>query len=50
MENNLYSLDELIEVLEEIKKNGDGNLNFPKAFYCIAMELKELKRRFSEES
>lgn len=38
-----YNLEYLIELLEEIKKNGEGNFNFPKAIYTLALEIKRLK-------
>ena len=40
---DIYDLDELIERLEEIREKGDGNLNFPKAIYCLAKEIQEIK-------
>jgi len=48
MENDIYSLDELIKILEEIKENGEGNLNFAKAFYCLAKEIEKIKLQISE--
>lgn|GEM_PF-4846521 len=49
MANDYYELDELMEVLEEIKKNGEGTLNFPKAIYCLAKEIEKIKQQISEE-
>lgn len=43
MDKEIYDLDELIEILEDIKNNGEGILNFPKAFYCLAKEIGEIK-------
>lgn len=34
-----YSLDELLSILEECKKMGDGYLNIPKAFMCLSKEI-----------
>ncbi len=41
-----YNLVELIELLEKIKHQGDGVLNFPKALYCLAKELEKIKLEF----
>jgi hypothetical protein len=38
-----YTIGTLIEALESIKENGQGDLNFPKAFYCLAKEIKKIK-------
>ena len=40
---DVYSLSELIKQLEIIKSQGDGVLNFPKAFYCICQEIQSIK-------
>lgn len=45
-----YSLDELIEVLNNIYIEGDGPFNMPKAFYTLAKEIKEIKQSLLEES
>jgi hypothetical protein len=50
MKKDIYSLDELINILEDIKDKGEGNLNFPKAFYCLAKEIEKIKRQISEAS
>lgn len=38
-----YSLDELIERLENIRDGKEEFLNSPKAFYTLALEIKKLK-------
>ena len=43
MKDDIYELDELIKALENIKNNGDGALSFPKALYCLALEIKKIK-------
>ncbi len=42
-ENDLYSLEKLIKVLETIKENGSGHINYPKSIYCLALEIRTLK-------
>ena len=46
--NSEFSLEELIEKLEIIKEEGNGPLNFPKSFYCLAKEIEELKKYVKE--
>jgi hypothetical protein len=46
--DDFYSLDDLIECLEDIKEKGHGELNFPKAFYCLALEIRKLKQQSLE--
>ena len=45
---DLYTLDEIIEVLETVRKDGDGYFNIPKAFYCFALEIKSLKEKLND--
>lgn len=47
-DKEIYSLDKLISLLEQIRKDGEGILNFPSAFYCLALEIKTLKERDDE--
>ena len=47
--DDIYTLDELIKTLELIKENGEGELNFAKAYYCLALEIKKLKLKSSED-
>lgn len=44
MINELYTLKELIDSLEQIRKEGEGNINFPKAIYCLAKEIEGIKQ------
>ena|SRR5271166_2750814 len=41
-EKDEYSLEELIELLENIREKGDGELNFGKAFLCLAKAISEM--------
>lgn len=45
MDKDYYSLEELIEHLENMRDNPGETfpLNYPKAFYCLAKEIQELK-------
>jgi hypothetical protein len=43
MSDDDYDLYHLIETLEEIKEDGQGSLNMPKAIYCLAKEIAEIK-------
>lgn len=43
MNEDTYSLPELLTMLEKIKEEGEGSLNFPKAFYCLAKEVAFLR-------
>lgn len=43
MNPDLYELHELIDLLEEIKNEGQGTMSLPKAIYCLAKEMEELK-------
>jgi hypothetical protein len=38
-----YELDELITRLEKIAHEKEGDLNFPKALYTLALEIQKLK-------
>jgi hypothetical protein len=38
-----YDLNELIQKLEDIRDLKDERLNHPRAFYTLALEIKELK-------
>lgn len=40
--DDVYTLDLLLERLNDIKDNGEGDLNFPSAIYCLALEIKKL--------
>ncbi len=43
--NDVYkNLEELIEKLEKIRSDGDGQISLPKSIYLLAIELKELKQ------
>jgi hypothetical protein len=37
-----YKLDHLIGILEEIRENNGGQLNIPKALFCLAERIKDL--------
>lgn len=41
--DDLYTLEELIERLENIKHGIDDRLNFPKAFLTLAKEIEKIK-------
>ncbi len=43
-DEDLYSLDKLIEMLEEMRKNGGGQLSIPKAIYCLAKEIEKVQK------
>lgn len=40
----LYILDEVIKTLNEIRINGEGELNLLKGILCLANEIKKLKQ------
>lgn len=46
---DLYILEELIDNLRQIEKNGEGVLNFPKAFLSLALEIKSIKEKLDEK-
>ena len=48
MNEDIYTLDELIERLENIRDLKDSALNFPKAFLTLAKELRETKKYVAE--
>jgi hypothetical protein len=48
MNDDIYTIQELIDVLEKIKQDGDGSINFCKAFYVLALEIKALKEKENE--
>jgi hypothetical protein len=39
-----YELDDLIQLLEEIKKNGIGYINYPKAILCLCKIIDKLDK------
>lgn len=39
-----YELDELIKRCEKIRDDGDGPINFVKAFYTLAKEIEHLQK------
>ena len=48
--SDIYKFDDLLNRLEKIRKNGGGALNYPNAFYCLALEIAKLKLGFLEAS
>ena len=44
MQEDTYSLEELIKILEDIRNKGSGDLNFCKALYCLSKEIDKLHR------
>jgi len=38
-----YKFEDLEEILYDIKKTGEGDLNIPKAFYCLMKEIYNLR-------
>jgi len=40
--SDIYTLNEVIEALEEIEKHGHGDLNVAKALMTLALEIKKL--------
>lgn len=40
----IYDIDELIEILLDIKKKGEGTLNYPKALLTLAVYLQNNRR------
>lgn len=47
--NDIYSLEDLILRLEKIRDDFHGNINFPKAFYSLALEIKSIKERLDKK-
>lgn len=46
-----YDLDDLIKRLEKIRDMQDGGyINFPKAFYTLALEIKSLHEKIKSTS
>ena len=43
MNDTYENIEQLIEILEKIKMEGNGPLSFPKAIYLISLEIKEIK-------
>lgn len=41
-QKNEYNLEDLIELLENIKEEGDGSINFAKALYCLCKEIEKI--------
>jgi hypothetical protein len=39
-----YTIEDLIIILEDMKKNGEGLLHIPKACLCMAKKIKSLER------
>jgi len=40
---NPYNLDELIMNMEKVWSCNNGQLNIPRAFYTLALEIKDIK-------
>jgi hypothetical protein len=49
MTKETYDLNELIDILENMKNKGEGTLNLPKAVYCLAKEIEKIKQLISGE-
>jgi hypothetical protein len=49
MKNEYESLEQLIEILEEIKALGEGSFSFPQAIYLLSKEIKKLKDKVEGE-
>jgi len=45
-----YDLDFLIDHLEKIYRNEECHLNYAKAFYTLALKIKEIKQAIEEAS
>lgn len=43
MDDDFYTLNEVIEILEHMKEKKSGIINLPKTAYCLALEIRELK-------
>lgn len=41
--DELYNLDGLIDILEECREQNSGIINWPKACYCLCLEIRKLK-------
>lgn len=41
-EDNIYGLFDMKEIILEIKENGDGKINIPKAFLTLLIEIEQL--------
>jgi hypothetical protein len=48
-ERPLYELDELIDLLEAIRKDEGDTLNYPRAFLTLAYEIKRISEKDKEE-
>lgn len=51
-----YGLDELLEILKNLQKEGHGNLNIPKAIVTLAigvkhlsLQMKHVKKKIAQE-
>ncbi len=43
-ENDLYTLDQLIKILEKMRDEGEGDINFAKALYTLSLEIRDINR------
>jgi hypothetical protein len=41
--NDKYELLQLLQLLEQIKNDGEGYINIPKALYSLALAIKDLE-------
>ncbi len=49
MIDNIHSLEELIEVFEDMINEERGSFNIPKCIYLLAVEIKKIKERSGDE-
>jgi len=45
-ENKIYKLAELKTKLEQIRLDGEGDLSYPSAIYCLVKEIESLTDLF----
>lgn len=50
MIDDIYTLEELIKKMENVKEGKDEALNLPKAFLSLAYEIQKIKQDSSEAS
>lgn len=44
MSETYKDIEELIKILEKIREDGEGYLNFPQAIYLLALEIQKIKK------
>jgi hypothetical protein len=47
-DDDIYNLETVIDILEEIRLNDNGYINYPRALHCLALEIADIRDMLDE--